>query len=315
MPVFHRILRFLNIGAVVALWWLGYAFDFPDDDDSSRLTLALVEMTRDNASSWLWWAAGIGATSWVLSLVTAPPTKSEQQIDNILTAELNAFRETAFSSVPPNEPLDNNRITLFRHKDACIFLWPMRGLIWPWGMDDIWPWRWRSPWAGWLVIAHRSGHAAQSRSTRFLASPTDGKAEGVAGETWRRASAYRVTALPDLSGVQYHNSPKRLVLALLTKIGRLQGLSTRFQADRQEVRIYAQRTNVNERAVWQRIKYNKKCPREIVGVPIETANGKRWGVLILDSCNQHVCIDTDDRRFRSVMKRFGELLLKLHINV
>jgi hypothetical protein len=53
-------------------------------------------------------------------------------------------------------------------------------------------------------------------------------------------------------------------------------------ADEHEIGEYARRTWVDEEWLKARLRQKKPCARSFCGMPVE-ANGKRWGVIVLDS--------------------------------
>jgi hypothetical protein len=161
---------------------------------------------------------------------------------------LEALRKDAFE-ISEGDPVHAHRVTLFKRARWRWRVGPSRCDYWPWGA-------WRAPWSGWLVPVVRSGHTTQRSEAVFLAPDDADSGERIAGQVWAQDKTVSLDDLPDLS-----NNPGE-----------------------QAILEYAQRAWLPERWVRARLKNRKPFARALCGIPVEV-NGKRWGVLILDSRN------------------------------
>ena len=240
---------------------------------------------------------GLSVVVWVIDSRTQ--TREQRIIALLADAEMETFRSSVFPEIPDHEPQDHNRVTLFLHHPCAFWVTPFRSTLWPWGL-------WRHPWSGWLIIAHRSGHLTQSSTTAFLAPDDAAHAEGVAGEAWR-SGAVRVKGLPDLSGTEYISHIRAARAWTLRHFG----YDTEWKRCLQHyaaVRSYAKSTNCLETFVWARLKKRKPCPTTILGVLVPNSRGQPSGVLVMDSCNAHDCIDTKELKFKRALKELTKKL-------
>jgi hypothetical protein len=212
-------------------------------------------------------------------------TPEARLLSRLVSEELDRFRKTAFLGVPGHEPHDNNRVTIFRHDKKMWRIWPVRSFLWPWGIG-------RGPWSGWLVVAHRSGHVTQLRTSVFLA-PDDAQAEGVAGQAWR-GGTIRADEMPDLSAAAYVSVAGLALIWLRRQLKLADGPARHacYVELKRQVDAYATGTSVHPSDVWSRIKRKSKLPTSIVALPLHAPNNEPWGVLVMDSCNSVACMNT-----------------------
>lgn len=285
---------------------LGFALDIalPKPGDDPIFLQLLVTWAQE-------WPTQIGVTLTFLVVLTRTlrwflKTKTPEQkiIDRQITEALDKFRKVCFGNIPNNEPEDHNRVTLFKHVQWKWWVWPFKSVLSPWGL-----WRW--PWSGWLVVTHRSGHVTQSATAIFLAPDDAPHSEGISGQAWRRG-AYRVgkgdAKLPNLNGVDYVRFLWRCLLTLRRWLGSTNPTVVEFEEVSKRVKEYAKATTTTRRSVWQRIKKKKVCPTSLLAVPIHDRNNERWGVIVMDSCNSHECVDTDSPAFRKNLKLLTKTL-------
>lgn len=284
--------------SVAVLTWMGLPLGAaPNQFDGWQILGWLVPFSKRWAAVIVFIAAAFVSAARFASWMAREKSKEAKAIERLATEALDKFREKVFGDIPDNEPIDHNRVTLFKHQSCRFWFWPFRGRLTPWGFG-------RGPWSGWLAAVHRSGHLTKRGIAVFLAPDDASCAEGVAGQAFRR-QAYRAgkgeNKLPNLSSVQYLGKITAVLLALRSTIGWRNPEVIRYQEERQLVEEYAKQTNVSARLVWQRIKRRKICPISMVGIPVENSQGETWGVLVMDSRNEHECIDTDTKAFRAAL--------------
>jgi hypothetical protein len=290
--------------ANVVLVWTGWAISM-DPAKYPSLT-GIITATRDHAPWILFSAVGLGLVARWARLATKEKTACDKRTDRLVGEELRKFRKICFPSVPDTEPLDNNRVTIFRRVSWCWRLSEWRATFWPWGYG-------RGPSSGWLVAAHRSGHATQLSTTVFLAPDDAPQAEGVAGLAWRGEGTHVVSGLPDLSNVRYGRRIWRFLLHVRLLIRWENERTKAFRADLDLVRQYAEATNVRPRLIWQRLQRLKQNPRFVLALPLQTPDNQPWGVLVVDSSNTISCIGSDSREFRSGLSKLKTQLARLDI--
>ena len=223
-----------------------------------------------------------------------PATREQVQLEEIVTEWLDKFRSRVFPNLPGNIPNHKNRVTLFKKVSMVWRMNPRRGYwFWPWGA-------YRCPTSGWLVVTHRSGHLTQNSKVAFLAA-NDGTTEGIVGLAYQAGAVRARGTIPDLNNEVYVKWLTGLWLLFLHKIRRQSDRSTDYVRLRGLVHSYAKETHTPPRSVWKRMKAGRTLPTNILGVRIETSSGKIWGVLVMDSCNTYVCIDSNDRRFQQAL--------------
>jgi len=137
----------------------------------------------------------------------------------------------------------------------------------------------RWPWSGWLLPVERSGHTTRSKVAIFRAPDDAAHAEGIAGAAWASRGAVPVLGLPDLE----HDSTD------------------------ENIRAYAEKTFVSEEWVKKYLAAGKPLALSFVGVPVEV-NGKRWGVIVLDSKSDIHSGPTVLRLYTLFSRMLGELL-------
>ena len=134
----------------------------------------------------------------------------------------------------------------------------------------------------------------------FLAPDDPASAEGVAGQAWRRLE-FRVGGgqhpLPDLNNAPYLSMWTRLFLRIARRMGKTNDWIEKKLEVEEKVRDYAVATSTSANYVWSRMKKRKACPTFILGMQI-LDSGHPWGVVVIDSCNHHECIDSNDEAFR-----------------
>ena len=203
-------------------------------------------------SGWGWWVVvgsmvlGGGATVWMRS-------RDRHDIGGVLSDVLEDFRAELFGKLSRGD----HRVTLFAYRK---FWW--RALL-----------RRKSPRAGWLTPAARSGHTKQRSGTYFRVPDDDSKAEGVAGRAW--AAPGRMMAV--------HNLPDIVP-------------TCRHEGEREEkTRRYADATFVT--CEW----VEKKRPRSrsIAGFAIERTDTDVWGVLVIDSRNPTMDLEKARKGYRT----------------
>lgn len=114
---------------------------------------------------------------------------------------------------------------------------------------------WLWPWDPMLAPFMRSGHMTQNSCIRWPIPDHGDGYGGVAGNAFKNRQVVAIANLPDVSG-----SPTP-----------------------EQVREYASQTGVEEE--WVRV--NKPRARSFYGVPIEISGGRCWGVVVLDSREEH----------------------------
>ncbi len=183
-----------------------------------------------------------------------------------------------------DESLDRFRDAVFNlpaetqvHENrVTIFKHTSRVWVLPWESWRCWCWPWglgRGPSSGWLVIRRRSGHTTQKSSTIFLAPDDANHAEGVAGRAWSTKSPVEVNDLdPDKSNAYTVNLPPK----------------------------WAER----------RRKKGKTIPKQLVALPLDTKDNRPWGVVVIDSSNDHQC-KRDSRKFLDAFRRLKQDLFLL----
>jgi hypothetical protein len=159
----------------------------------------------------------------------------------------------------------------------------------------------------------RSGHQTQSVGTVFLAPDDAEHCEGVAGQAWRRR-AYRVgrgeNKLPDLRGIVHVGYPQAIWWSIRNLVGKPPEQLAAFARDKETIRNYAEATHCSPRFVWQRIKRKRRCPTSMLAVELRDRDKEPWGVLVMDSCNDFECIDSDSREFRTALTKLTDWLQK-----
>jgi hypothetical protein len=229
----------------------------------------------------------------------------EATLERLATHALDEFRSKVFPGIPSNVENHLNRVTLFKKVGTVWWMSPRRG----WW---CWPWGFRCPWSGWLIVIHRSGHVTKNSWVAFLA-PNDGAAEGVTGKAFQ-AGALRVKPSDDLNGEVYVSWGMGLWHQFWHKIGYANTKNADYVRLKWAVHNYARSTHTSPRIVWRRMKAKKVCPTSILGVKVQAASGEPWGVLVMDSANAFECVDTEDQRFKTAwtglmksLRKYGAL--------
>lgn len=143
--------------------------------------------------------------------------------------------------------------------------------------------KWHFSWStlrwygGWLVAVERSGH--MKRSCAAFRAPEDGpKCEGVAGRAWSSPKQIYVDDLPDV----------------------------RFAENRGDLEKYAKATYVSV----ERVKEARPAARSFLAFPVE-CNGRRWGVIVLDSATTEIRRNAVTGQFGAVAKTLSRLLARV----
>jgi hypothetical protein len=138
----------------------------------------------------------------------------------------------------------------------------------------------RAPFGRWLVPVERSGNMRQQSSRSFRISDEGGtRCRGIAGETFVSEQVISAFDLPDLS----------------------EGYTE------DELERYAREAYVDpewlRRWVERKRKKGQKVPRAICGYPVETAGGKIWGVIVLDSTEPADLANASNKKYYDVIKK------------
>ena len=190
----RRAATVIDYLAALALVWTGWAISMQPERYATLEKLIVA--TKDYAPPILVVAVLVDVLARLVKWLVKSKSACEENRCQIVNQALAKFRKTCFPDVPNGEPLDNNRVTLFKRVAWKWRLKEWRNPLWPWGW-------WRFPGSGWLVAVNRSGHATQGSSSAFLAPDDAPQAEGVAGRAWRGDGTIRVPNLPDLSATGY----------------------------------------------------------------------------------------------------------------
>lgn len=297
------VLWIIEGAAFVSLGWIGFALDFetPSPHERDGLIGIIVAWSKEYAPYVVLGAGCVVILTRAVRFATDDKSAEQKRLDSLVRVELDRFRKAVFESVPDKEPLDNNRVTVFRFQQWCWRIRPWRCWLYPWGWN-------RGPGSGWLIVSHRSGHATQRQATVFLAPDDAHHAEGIAGRAWRGDDALRVSKLPDLSHVAYVGVITGAWYWARHCIRWPSEAVTEYEKSKELVLKYASATFVSPAWVWKQIKKKKVLPLCLLGMPIETRDNTRWGVIVLDSSNEHEPIDTNERSFRSRLKRLTDSL-------
>lgn len=303
----RTIISWVSKGAELAfialLGTLTFALNvkLPASDKPRIFLQAWIEFAQD-------WATVLGA-AFFIAIVAAKvihyfvqPAKSPEQarFERLITKALDEFRGKVFPDLPDSIETHLNRVTLFKKVSTAWRMRPARGLwFWPWGW-------WRGPWSGWLIIAHRSGHITQNSIAAFLCS-NDGAAEGIAGKGYQ-CSARRAPNLPDINGEAYISWPWRIWYSFFNLVRVDDDAQRKYNRLKGLVEQYATLTETPPRLVWKRMKCKKVFPTNMLGIRVLDDEGEIWGSVVMDSCNTHVCIDSNDPRFRRAWKKLEDRL-------
>ncbi len=298
-------LSFLAIVSVVALGWLCFALDVqvPREGERRIFMQSVVVLAKKYATEAGIVLSCIVVGTRILERSIRPSCASTIIQDRLITEALDRFRRKVFPDVPNTEPKDRNRVTVFKHVNRKWWIFPFRGWLTPWG-------NWRHPYSGWLVVWQRSGHLTQRKTAVFLAPDDATQSEGIAGMAWRgeeQRVGHGTARLPDLSGIQYVGWLKVGCIHLARKLLRLNVGESYNEACR-KVKLYADSTNTPAWSVWHRIRQRKACPTSILSTLLVDGNGEPWGVLVMDSSNDHECIETRDQRFRDALSELSRSL-------
>lgn len=184
----------------------------------------------------------------------------------VIHSLLDDFRNTVFDDSPEQHL---HRVTLFQHKRfyfLSIFNKPVKRL--------------RNPWSGWLVPIERSGNVTRNIRVLFWAPLDDpDKAEGFAGDVWKRRKCLYVSSLSDLSE----------------------------RPNEKNIKKYADRTKSDINYIRTRVKEGKLFALSYWGIHVEV-DGEPWGVIVIDSRNQEIA---KSDQIRQIFEPFGKCLCHL----
>lgn len=271
-------------------------------EDCLEITRPFVAMSQHLADRIILVSGPVLIFCEVLARYFKPKSQEAQLIARIVQDALDNFRNKTFRDVPENEPPDNNRVTLFEYRECQFAVSSRRGWF------RVWPWGWgRWPWSGWLIVVARSGHLSKTATSAFLAPDNPAHAEGVSGMIWRNNSWCKVANLPDINRHGYVN-----IFGLIRMYWneRFHGRENEIQQYNQmvhDVETYARTTKTQPHMVWDRLRRGKRSPKMICGLPIEGSDGL-WGILVLDSSNDHDCIGYSTRAFSLALSELTKSL-------
>jgi hypothetical protein len=192
-----------------------------------------------------------------------------------LQVQIDDLQNIAFSNYQ-HDTNDSHRVTLFKFKK---WNWTRYGLnLIAWFKSTL---NKQSPRSGWLVPILRSGHLSKQTKTVFHVPDDGNRAEGIGGKCWASDSVVHVEDLPNLKSV-----------------------TSAANRDR-----YSKRSNMPRSLVDQYLDEEKDLSRSLLAIPVRTASGERWGVIVLDSKNPTGVdkIETE-RAFRAIVSTLGVLL-------
>lgn len=176
----------------------------------------------------------------------------DKWVEDSILHLLNGYRNKVFSNYG-TDPIDNHRVTIFRHKRVLCFIeW-----VKTFGKHPLY--------GHWLVAEYRTGHTTQDSEIKFRAPvkrPLE--AEGVAGQAWR-GKTVEVQDLLLISTVSGKNNKRR----------------------------YAESSHISELLVEQILKCGGQLPRSMVGVPLKVGQKMWGSLVIdsvepKGTCLEHV---------------------------
>ncbi len=301
----------LEYVALVFLGSLGFALDVDTGEGhEERFLKGLVTWSQENATE-----VGVGLATFVfLTRVVRywcrEKSPESEVVERVIGDALEKFRSAVFGAIPEDVPDDHIRVTLFKHYKLFFMVRPFRGFLIPWGWG-------RYPWSGWLAVAYRTGHVAQTGGAIFLAPDDAQHSEGVAGMAWRCGKCQVGIASPlppDLSSVRWRGWATRLWLRAKMRIfGGDVGDVADYVADCAIVEEYAKLTQCSSKFVWQRIRRGRPNPTSIVAVMLRDHNNRPWGVVVMDSCTETRCSETNAQSFRAALTTLKKELIRLDV--
>lgn len=168
-----------------------------------------------------------------------------------IKAALDSIRSKAFPNNPSGHESDY-RVTLFKRK-----VWSFRGFWRARGELRGGVLRFRKwPWNGWIVPVMRSGEFCNPSKTIFFA-PTDetALAEGMAGQSWARNGTLSALGKAEMKAVSGPRVRQR----------------------------YCEQTHTPPGLLESYVDDGKLLPRDLVAFPVLTADGRRWGSVVIDT--------------------------------
>jgi hypothetical protein len=167
-----------------------------------------------------------------------------------------------------------HKVTIFEHR-KCVYD-PVAWLKRWWKSGSF-----RGPWSGLVVPVARSGHANKSTDVIFSAHEDETKAEGVAGLTFSQGVIITRLNLPDINA--NHGVKSDYVTQSLSP----------------------------EWLVEKRLRDKKELPLALIGIPIFSSSGAKWGVMVIDSIHEDG-IKAPDRYLIKMWQKSVQMLLKSH---
>ncbi|WP_448565970.1 hypothetical protein [Thalassotalea ganghwensis] len=216
-----------------------------------------------------------GALIFLFWLGTYWTRKGNKVCWEALQVQIDELQSIAFANLQQDSN-DSHRVTLFKYKKWCWrrFNWNLYSCF----KSII---EGKGPSTGWLVPVLRSGHLSKNTKTVFHVPDEGRNAEGVAGQCWASDYSVHVENLPSLSSAS--NSENR--------------------------RKYSTRTNIPLVLVNSYIEDGKELSRSLMAIPVRTASGNRWGVVVLDSQNRTGIDKVEtEKAFRTIINTLGVLL-------
>lgn len=201
-----------------------------------------------------WWLTAGSAITIGTSKVLRRSVLPDPWLEKSLASILDNGRLCLIDpSVMQNSNIHHHRVTLYKYASWSLRPKPLRGWVWGWG---------RGPTSGWLVPVARSGHTTQKVKSTFLAPDDADACEGVVGRAWACEGVIHQSNLPMID-------------------------KSSSDAD---IKSYAKNTWVSEVWVRNKIKQPKPLARSFIGYPIKV-NGRRWGVVVVDSVDPNGVIN------------------------
>lgn len=192
-----------------------------------------------------------------------------------LQVQIDELQKIAFAN-HQHDSNDSHRVTLFKYKKWCWGRYNWNLLAW--FKSSI---KGQSPNSGWLIPVLRSGHLSKHTKTVFHVPDKGRGAEGVGGQCWASDFVVYVENLPALNASSNNENRDK----------------------------YGHRTHMPRTLVDSYIKNDKDLSRSLMAIPVITASGNRWGVVVLDSQNKTGIDKVEtEKAFRTIINTLGVLL-------
>lgn len=188
---------------------------------------------------------------------------SDPKVLNDIEFILDGMRNKIYSGVD-GCAANKNRVTLFEYK-RWIFFMRRDGHPWYWPYGNGWPG------SGWLKPVVRSPfHVNQVSKAIFMVPDLADNAEGIAGKAWVDSRIVVADNLPDINKQRRTTGSRRGDTAN-------RALDTRVEK-------YAEKTFLPKKRIQNAYSNkSKNAPLSIGAIPVETGDGKPWGLVVLDS--------------------------------